>query len=139
VRVTERHLDRIPPGNVRVPLGEFAALWSAAEEQSRVQGERGITDWTAGGVALTCRWMARAVTETSDGHRMPTPAPVTKATALASEELIESEFLAAETMAARTPPPPLVATRPGFMEAVVATLRWAWRSSGPVPDLTPVG
>lgn len=133
--VGEREVERIPPGNLRVSRGEFAALWRAAEEQSTAQGERGTTDWVAGGVALTCRWLARATTDTSDGQRLLTPAPITKVSRLASEELIEAEYLAAETLAARTPPPAAVTSRPGYVDAVRATLRWAWRASGPAPVL----
>jgi hypothetical protein len=50
-------------------------------------------------------------------------------------ELIEAEYLAAVAMEALPPEQRLYADRPGYVEAVAATLRWAWRQSGPVPDL----
>lgn len=50
---------------------------------------------------------------------------------MAYEELIEEEFLAAELLDVRRPD--LVADRPGWCEAVRATLRWAWRREGPPP------
>jgi hypothetical protein len=136
VRVTERELAAIPPGNIRAPRGESGALWIAAEQLSAEQGKRGVTDWAAGGVAMTCRWLARAVTESYNGRiRLPT-APITRTSKLAYEELIEAEYLAAETFAARRPPPVLVTDRPGYVEAVRQTLRWAWRANGPCPVLT---
>lgn len=137
VRVTERELAAIPPGNIRVPSGEFGALWSAAEERSTEQGERGVTDWVAGGVSITCRWLARAVTESYNGRRRLPTAPVTRTSKLAYEELIEAEYLAAEAVAARGPSA-LVSDRPGYVEAVRQTLRWAWRANGPCPVFAPV-
>ena len=43
VRVTERELSRTRR-NIRVPRGEFGALWQAAEELTSANGERGIAD-----------------------------------------------------------------------------------------------
>ena len=138
MRVTERDLERIPPGNLRVPRGDFAALWVAAEELNAANGERGVLDWAPAGVVLTCRWIARAVSETSRGRRLPTPAPVTRRAVLAFEEAIEAEYLAAEKLLARPTPPALVRSQPGYVEAVSATLRWSWRTTGPAPVLLPV-
>jgi hypothetical protein len=135
VRVTERDLERIPLGNLRVPRGEFGALWQAAADLVEAHGERGITNWAAGGVARTCRWVARAASELPNGRRILTPAPVTARRVLAAEESIEAEYLAAEKMLASATPPVLVSGQPGYVEAVSATLRWAWRASGPVPVL----
>src|SRR4051794_14446878 len=101
MRVTERDLERIPPGNLRVPRGDFGALWVAAEDLIKAHGELGVTDWSAGGVAMACRWVARAVSVTANGRRVPTPAPVTSRRVLAFEEAIEAEYLAAEKMLAR--------------------------------------
>jgi hypothetical protein len=50
---------------------------------------------------------------------------------LAYEELIEAEYLAAEQLGQRCPD--LLEHRPGWCEAIAATLRWAWRHEGPVP------
>ncbi|SDG28091.1 hypothetical protein SAMN05216377_110140 [Pseudonocardia oroxyli] len=138
VRVTERDLQQIPPGNLRVPRGEFGALWTAAEELNAANGERGVLDWAPAGVALTCRWLARAVSQTSNGRRIPTPAPVTDRAVLAFEEAIEAEYLAAEKLLARPVTPAMVITQPGYVEAVAATLRWAWRVQGAAPVLVPV-
>jgi hypothetical protein len=66
-------------------------VWRAAERQGREQGERGVTDWYAGGVALTCRWLAGAVTATTQkGRQVPAFAPVSNRSARAYEELIEA-------------------------------------------------
>lgn len=129
--MTEAHVDRIPPGNLRVPRIEFAAVWRAAERQGREQGERDVTDWYAGGVALTCRWLAGTVAMTRTGRQLPAAAPVTNRSVRAYEELIEAEYLAAEQLDVRQPD--LVASRPGWCEGIQATLRWAWRREGPPP------
>jgi hypothetical protein len=137
MRVTDRDLDRIPAGNLRVSREEFGALWAAAEEHAMAQAARGITDWHSGGVLITCRWLARAVTE-FNGHRQLASRPVTPGNRLAFEELIEAEYLAVETLAVRRPAPLLVTSRPGYVDAVRATLRWAWRRNGPVPVIPPI-
>lgn len=112
-------------------------LWFRAEQRSRVQGERGLTDWSAGGVVITCRWLAGAMTESATGHRRLSAAPITRVRRLAYEELIEAEFVAAEILAARRPPPESVLSRPGYVDAVRQTLGWAWRGDRPCPVLDP--
>jgi hypothetical protein len=131
MEVSEDVVARIPVGNLRVPRAEFAAVWAAAERLSREQGERGLTHWYAGGVAVTCRWLAGAVVQTQMGRRYLAYSPVTDRSVRAYEELIEAEFLAAECLDLRRPD--LVESRPGWCEAVRSTLRWAWRHDGPPP------
>ncbi|MCF7552611.1 hypothetical protein [Pseudonocardia sp. WMMC193] len=133
--MSERDLERIPAGNIRVPVREFGLLWQSAEDRAREQSDRGVTDWAAGEVAATCRWLARASTEFPKGTLRPQSSPIRRISALAYEELIEAEYLSAETVAARTPPAPLVASRPGYVEAVRQTLGWAWRGWAACPDL----
>ncbi|WP_219420434.1 hypothetical protein [Pseudonocardia nigra] len=131
MEVTEKDIARIPVRNLRVPRAEFAAVWAAAERLCREQGERGVTDWYAGGVVATCRWIAGAVVPARQGGRRLAYSPVSNRTVTAYEELIEAEFLAAELLDVRRPD--LVEARPGWCEAVRATLRWAWRHAGPPP------
>jgi hypothetical protein len=135
VQVTAALLQRVRPGNLRVPRAEFAAVWAAAEQRAGEQAGRGITDWYAGGVAVTCRWLAGVVVEDQTGQRAPAPAPVTRRATSAYEELIEAEFVAAERLDLRRPD--LVEHRPGWCEAIRATLRWAWRHEGPPPLTVP--
>jgi hypothetical protein len=47
--------------------------------------------------------------------------------------LIAAECLAAEKLLFRRPVPSWVENRPGWLPAVVATLAWAWRRTGPPP------
>lgn len=68
---------------------------------------------------------------TRSGRRFLAYSPVTDRTATAYEELIEAEYLAAELLDVRQPE--LLVVRPGWREAIRATLRWAWRRSGPPP------
>ena len=109
---------------------EFVAVWRAAVvlDRTRVLDD----DWYPAAVALTCRWLAAASTRTAHGGGL-TRSPATRRQVLAYEELIEAECLAAEQLETRRPD--LAATRPGWCDAVRATLRWAWKRNGepPVP------
>lgn len=140
MEVTEELVRRIPVGNLRVPSAEFAAVWAAAEARSAAEAARGVTDWYAAGVNVTCRWLAGAPTPSTDGRRRLPASPATGRTAAAYEELIEAECLAAEQLDVRRPR--LLVSRPGWCEAIQATLRWAWQRSGQpptVPVSRPVG
>lgn len=129
MEVTESDVAGIPVGNVRVPRQAFVALWRAAGAHGAKQADQGVTDWYAGAVALTCRWVAAAPLRTSRGGGV-TRSPVTRRRTLAYEELIEEEYLAAQDLEQRRPD---LAARPGWCEGVRATLRWAWRAEGPPP------
>lgn len=133
--VADHDLERVRPENLRVGLAEFGVVWAAAERRVSAQAGAGVTDWFAGGVVLTCRWLAGAAVEYRGRRRLPV-APITRRTSAAIEELIEAEYIAAVTLIGN-PASPLVVDRPGFLDAVVATLAWAWRRSGPAPDLSP--
>lgn len=136
MRVTARDLAAVPASNLRVGQELFAELWSGAEEQADSHAIRHETDWVAGGVAMTCRWLAGAAVEFNGRRRLP-PSPITHRSRPAFEELIEAEYMAAVSMEAQPPEQRLYGDRPGYVEAVAATLRWAWRRSGPMPDLRP--
>jgi hypothetical protein len=133
VRVTEADIARIPAANLRVPRAEFAALWAAAEELCDKQGERGVTDWYAAGVAATCEWLAAAVFRPATGPQQDAASPATGRSARAYEELIEAECTAAERMLARHPQPPTMRRRPGWLPGIAATLHWAWHANGHLP------
>jgi hypothetical protein len=126
VEVTEADVARIPRANLRVPQAEFVAVWAAAEQQC-------AADWYAAGVVVTCRWLATATVRPATGRPYVAYAPVTGRTAYAYEELIEAEYLAAERLDLRRPRPRWLAERPGWVEGIGATLRWAWRHNGPAP------
>jgi hypothetical protein len=135
VDVTARMIEEIPRGNLRVPREEFAAVWSAAEQIHDRLKAQGKGDWYVTGVVITCRWLGCATTVFNYPHgpkAEPTDAPITNRSARAHEELIEAETLAAELEAIRHPEG--IKGEPGWLEAVVATLNWAWRGSG-VPPL----
>ena len=131
--MTETDVARIPAANIRVPRAEFAVLWTTAEQLCDEQAGRGVTDWYAGGVAATCEWLAAAVFRPEHGPRQTASSPATGRSARAYEELIEAECLAAERLLLRHPVPPTLARRPGWIDGIVATLRWAWRRSAPPP------
>jgi hypothetical protein len=131
VRVTQADIARIPVANIRVPRGEFATLWSAAERLCDEKGERGVSDWYAGGVAATCEWLAAAVFRPETGPRQDACSPATGRSARAYEELIEAEYLAAEQLLERQPAS--VRRRAGWVEGVLATLDWAWHRTGQPP------
>lgn len=128
MEVTARHIEDIPRGNLRVPRTEFAALWRVTEHLLVVNP----ADWYVAGVAMTCRWLACAAVPSVLGGWELAWAPVTQRAALAHEELITSELLAAERAAIRSSRG--IEGRPGWLEGIVATLQWAWGGSS-VPPL----
>jgi hypothetical protein len=136
MEVTDAVVARISPGNLRVAREEFGAVWAAAERRNTEQTRRGVTDWYASGVAATCRWMAGASVQNLMGRRYPARPPVSDHEHLAYEELIEAEYLAAELLDLRCPQ--YLRSRPGWCEAIRATLRWAWRRNGPPPLPAPL-
>lgn len=132
VELPEHDVSRIPVGNLRVLREEFVAVWAVAERRCKELGEQGvIDDWYPAGVAVTCAWIATATVRSVSSRSFAARSPVTRTTALAYEELIEAEYLAAEQLDARRPD--LLASRPGWCDGIRATLRWAWRHSGPAP------
>ncbi len=131
MEVSENDVRRIPLRNLRVPLDEFVAVWSAAERLAAEQAELRVTDWYIGGVVVTCQWIARAIVRPSAGPRRLARSPILRNTAAAHEELLEAEYLDAEVLDVRRPD--LLEYRPGWCEGIRATLRWAWRHSGPPP------
>ncbi|UUV34302.1 hypothetical protein NQK81_12895 [Amycolatopsis roodepoortensis] len=130
MELTGRDFDRIPRGNVRVPVVEFARLWLTAERALDAEP----TNWAYFGVAQTCRWLACATVRRVNQKPRLADAPVTRRFGLAHEETIEAETQAAERLLWRRPVPQHLESRPGWLPAVVATLEWAWRRSG-VPPL----
>ncbi|GAA4785644.1 hypothetical protein GCM10023200_19490 [Actinomycetospora chlora] len=129
MEVTLSDTTGIPPGNIRVPHAAFVSVWRLATRKDSEHADRGFSDWYAGAIALTCRWMAAAPLRTSRGGGL-VRAPATRRRVLAYEELIEEEFLAAQDLEQRRPD---LAARAGWCEGVRATLRWAWRAEGPPP------
>jgi hypothetical protein len=113
MEVTDADVAAIPARNVRVPRSEFVAVWRAASDRDHQDTSRGGEGWYAAGVAATCRWLATAPSRLANGLTDSTPAPATRRTAMAYEELIEAEWLAAARLE--------------------ETLRWAWRRQGPPP------
>lgn len=130
VEVSDAMVAAIPRGDIRVPRDEFAALWRAAEHAQEIENT-----WRTAGFVMTCRWLARATVRPREGQPYMARSPVTGRTVSAIEELIDAELLAAEKMALRRPVPPRVLNRPGWLDAVIATLTWAWLGRGepPVP------
>jgi hypothetical protein len=131
VEVSAADVAKIPAGNIRVSRAEFVALWQAAEQLHDEQLRRGVPDWYGAGVVETCRWLAIVEPKTGPGHLAPSP--VTRRTRVAYDNLIEGECQAAEQLARRRPVPTQLMSRPGWIEAVVATLNWAWRRYGSPP------
>lgn len=128
---TTEQIAQIPAGNLRVPHAEFAAVWAAAERRAVDQAEFGVLDWYAAAVVATCTWMACAIYRPPWGRPHPAEAPVTRTRASAYEELIESEYLAAERFEELYPH--RAERAPGWGDGTRATLRWAWRGVGPPP------
>jgi hypothetical protein len=120
MEMTAALVARIPPGNLRVPRDEFAAVWVAAERRNWEQGER-----VAGRVHPSRRRdlpvAGRGDSEYPTGRPVPAPAPVSNCPDRAFEELIEAEYQAADLLEVRCPD--LLKSQPGWCEEVRATLR----------------
>lgn len=127
VELTAADVERIPRENLRVPRDEFVAVWQLAERMSD-------GNWYAIGVAETCRWIActNVVFNYPHGPKAePARSPVTGTPRSAHPELIERECASADLRLARNPNG--IERRPGWLEAVTATLDWAWRGSDRPP------
>lgn len=129
--VSATDVAKIPASNMRVSRAEFVALWQTAERLHDEQLRRGVPDWYGAGVVETCRWLAIVEPKTGPGHLAPSP--VTRRLQVAYDDLIEGECQAAEHLAGSRPVPARLMNRPGWIEAVVATLNWAWRRYGSPP------
>lgn len=129
MEITERDIERIPPGNIRVPVAEFVAVWRAAERQMAE-----LKDWPSAGVVSVCRWLARVTIRSETGPWYLTYSPVTRSSSKwAHEEIIEKECFEAERVLWHRPAHHWLTDRPGWVEAIVETLNWVWRGSGRVP------
>ncbi len=125
--MTARHVENIPRANLRVPRTEFVLLWRLAEHLAK----SGRADWYVAGVAATCRWLACAAVPSVLGCWEPAWAPVTRRSGVAHEESIAAELMAAEVATVRTPGG--FEGRPGWLEGILTTLRWAWAGSTKAP------
>lgn len=137
MEVTEADIARIPPRNLRVPVTDFVQVWLAAEQRNREATAIRSTDpeyfdHRSAAIALTCRWLATAIVRPEDGRRWyPARPPVSRHEHTAYEELIQAELLAAEKL--ELAPPPMYQEKPGRIEGICATLRWAWARTAPAP------
>lgn len=115
-------VTRVPQENLRVPPGEFGALWIEAERL----GQRSSTgDDFLVGVILTCRWLADQPVWSEIIHRAEMPsAPLTGRRHAAMPETIESELLVAYSS---------TGINRQRADGVAATLEWAWRGCGRPP------
>ena len=127
MEVSAGAIEDIPRGNIRVARDAFVTLWRLAEHL----GEARPADWYVAGVVATCRWLACAAAPSVLGRMEPARAPVTRRSSLAHEELINAELIAAEVYALRNPEG--IVGRPGWLEGIVATLKWAWAGLSAAP------
>ncbi|MEV4260566.1 hypothetical protein [Kribbella sp. NPDC049584] len=132
MELTARDFERIPRGNLHVPVREFARLWWTAERRGDAEEAAGLPeDSFLTGVQVTCRWLANAIVTVQrpgGSVRQWAHAPITDTSENAYEELVEVETQAAERAVAVSAP-----GQPGFEDGALATLAWAWRRSGVPP------
>jgi hypothetical protein len=96
--LTAREIERIPRGNLRVPLVAFAGVWLAAERRGEELAMTGDGDSYLTRVLATCRWLACMPVVTHYPHgpvRHLPSAPITGTQDPAHEELIADELVAA--------------------------------------------
>jgi hypothetical protein len=135
VQVTVADVSQVPSDHLHVGRDQFAAVWAAAETHHDEQVSREVADWYAYGVVATCRWVATVTVRPERGPWHLPRSPVTERTKPATPELIEAECLAAQVLAMTRPVPGWLESRPGWVEAIVATFDWAWRGNG-LPPVT---
>ncbi|MGW1344690.1 hypothetical protein ACWCOV_26860 [Kribbella sp. NPDC002412] len=133
MELTARHFERIPRRNLRIPVREFARLWLVAERHDdAMKAADQAEDSYLRGVCATCEWLAGVIITVHGADGRPAsvfrPSPVTGLQSKAYEELIAEETLAAERIVADSLP-----GVPGFVDGVLATLKWAWRRSAEPP------
>jgi hypothetical protein len=124
VELVAADVKRIPQTNLRIAREVFVAVWAEAERRP---------GWYCAGVAKTCRWVGHAPSRLANGTVWSTRSPVTGRTAMAHEESIEAEALAAEVLSLGRPAPAWLADRPGWLGGILATFDWCWRCSGRPP------
>jgi hypothetical protein len=127
MEVTAAAVDQIPRRNLRVSRDAFVALWRLAEHLGEVRPG----DWYVAGVAATCEWLAGSAVPSILGGWELARAPLTRRARVAHEELIAAELMAAEVAAIGNPGG--LEGRPGWLEGILATLRWAWSGSTEAP------
>mgnify|MGYP001125774120 CR=1 FL=1 len=130
--VTDREIARIPVGNLRVSRAVFSQLWREVEACAAAETAREASTPRTAGLVLSCRWIACSTTEVN-GRHFPAVRPIGRGAPIAYPELIEAEYVAAETAAAGGQGAARFASKPDYVESVCAVLRWAWRRNGPRP------
>lgn len=133
MKLTAADVEGVPATNLHIPVGDFVAVWAAAEAAHEDRVRRHVPDWYGTGVIVTCRWLAQATVRPETGRWYPADSPITERSNMAYEELIEAEARAAEVLEMRQPRPRWLQARPGWVEGVVATFAWAWRRTAPPP------
>jgi hypothetical protein len=125
--VTAEHVARVPAQNLRVARERFGDVWARAEAALSGPGPDDHYLW---GVVCTCRWLAGTAVPTpwtASGWESP-ESPVRDLRVSAHPEVIEEEY--ASAVRYRRSRVPAVA---GKARGTLATLEWAWHSSGPSP------
>lgn len=134
--MTDRDIAKIPARNLRVSREVFGEFWREVEAFAAAETARGASTSRTAGLVLTCRWVARSTTDVN-GRRFLAIRPIVSGDHLAYEELIEAEYIAAETALVRGSETGRFANKPGYVESVCAVLRWVWRRNGPRPVIDP--
>lgn len=132
MEVAAADLARVPAENLHAPRKTFGDIWTVAQAR-QIRPE--LCSWYGSGVLETCRWLAQAVIRPASGPGHLAPAPITPEIGRAMPELIAQECLAAKLLSLVRPVPAWVAERPGWLDGVVDTFRWAWLGTGPPPIL----
>jgi hypothetical protein len=124
--VTPEHVARVPARNLHVSREKFGAVWARAERE--VKRRRGPDGQYLVGVVWTCRWLADQAVPKSDGGWEAPRSPVSWQELRAMPETIEDEYF--EAVRDRRDP---VESHAAIARGALATLEWAWHSSGRSP------
>jgi hypothetical protein len=126
MQLTAADIERIPRDTIRVPKRDFVELWIAAERDV----DADPMDWYAVGIVMTCEWLAGATVRPPTVQRPHLAyAPVSGRERIPMAEDVVQELQDTEVAAIQRPN--WVASRGEWIDAVVATLNWAWRRQAP--------
>ena len=126
MQLTAADVERIPRDTIRVPRRDFVELWIAAERDVDADPK----DWYRVGIVMTCRWLAGVTVRPRSGRRPYLAfAPVSARDRRPMAEDVVDELQQAEVAAIRRPD--WVVSRGEWIDAVVATLNWAWLRQAP--------
>lgn len=132
VDVTPDMIDRIPPGNLRIPRDTFGEFWAEAEHRGGRRSTSPTGNHYLAGIISTCRWLyAHPIPQPHTPGRRPVvpEAPYTRHRDGVTPETVDAEYYAALAVTPDRHP-----DRVRWAAGTAAVLAWTW-NGGERPGL----